>query len=89
MKFISMTTQDHLKADYERKHDYCDFLSGSIVVESDISLYNEEMNSLELLRLEIELYELTVALHEATSQGAQADILEEVESLLYCKELTQ
>ena len=78
-----------LKADYERKHDYCDFLSGNIVVEGDISLYSEEMNNLELLRLEIELYELTVALHEATSQEAQADILEEVESLLYYKELTQ
>lgn len=77
-----------LKVDYERKHEYCDFLSGNIVVDGDLSLYNKEMNNLELLRLEIELYELTAALHEAT-QEAQADIFEEVESLLHCKELTQ
>ena len=88
MKEATQSYLNQLEVVYDNHHDYCDFLSGSIVVDGDLSLYNKEMNNLELLRLEIELYELTAALHEAT-QEAQADIFEEVESLLHCKELTQ
>jgi hypothetical protein len=88
MKEATQSYLNQLEVVYDNHHDYCDFLSGSIVVESDIALYNEEMNKLERLRLEIQLYELTATLCGA-SQEAQANILEEVESLLYCKELAQ